>query len=228
MNWFTSTFSSSLGKKLIMSLTGLFLIIFLIGHLVGNLLLFSSDGGQAFNEYAAFMSTNPAIQVLRVITFVSVIFHIIYSVVLTKNNSQARPVGYAKVAPSPNTTWMSRNMGLLGLIVLVFLIIHLRTFLYEMKFGEVPFVEYGSGEVKNLYAIVVEAFSQLWYTALYVIFMIALGLHLAHGFHSSFQTAGVRHAKYTPILKKTGIAFSIIVPALFAAMPIYIYIQSLG
>src|SRR5690554_4349698 len=228
MNWFTTTFSSSLGKKLIMSFTGLFLIIFLIGHAAGNLLLFKNDGGQAFNEYAHFMSTNQLIFIVRIITFVSIIFHIIYSIVLTKNNSQARPVGYAVVKASPNTSWMSRNMGLLGLIVLIFLIIHLRTFLYEMSFGEVPYVEYESGVVKNLYAIVVDAFSKLWYTGLYVIFMVALALHLAHGFHSSFQTAGVRHKKYTPIIKKAGIAFSIIVPLLFAAMPIYLFIKSLG
>lgn len=228
MNWFTTTFSSSIGKKIIMSLTGLFLIIFLIGHVAGNLLLFKDDGGQAFNEYAHFMSTNQFIFILRILTFTSVIFHLIYSAILTKNNNQARPVGYAVVKPSPNTTWMSRNMGLLGLIILIFLIIHLRTFLYEMTFGEVPYVEYETGVVKNLYAIVVDAFSKLWYTALYVVFMLALALHLAHGFYSSFQTAGVRHAKYTPILKKIGIAFSIIVPLLFAAMPVYIYIQSLG
>lgn len=228
MNWFTNTFSSSIGKKIIMSLTGLFLIIFLIGHVAGNLLLFKDDGGQAFNEYAHFMSTNQFVLILRILTFSSIIFHLIYSIILTKNNKQARPVGYANVKASPNTTWMSRNMGLLGLLILIFLIIHIRTFLYEMTFGEVPYIEYESGVVKNLYAIVVVAFSKLWYTALYVIFMIALALHLAHGFHSSFQTAGVRHAKYTPILKNAGIAFSIIVPALFAAMPIYLFIQSLG
>src|SRR5690606_13153505 len=228
MNWFTTTFSSSIGKKIIMSITGLFLVIFLIGHVAGNLLLFKDDGGQAFNEYAHFMSTNQFVFILRVLTFTSIIFHLIYSIVLTKNNNQARPVGYAVVKASPNTTWMSRNMGLLGLIILIFLIIHLRTFLYEMTFGEVPYVEYESGVVKNLYLIVVDAFSKLWYTALYVIFMIALALHLAHGFHSSFQSVGVRHAKYTPLIKNAGIAFSIIVPGLFAAMPVYLFIQSLG
>src|SRR5690606_12304211 len=97
------------------------------------------------------------------LTFSSVIFHLVYSIILTKNNKQARPVGYANVKASPNTTWMSRNMGLLGLVILIFLVIHLRTFLYEMTFGEVPYVEYESGVVKNLYLIVVDAFSKLWY-----------------------------------------------------------------
>lgn len=211
-----------------MSLTGLFLMLFLIGHVAGNLLLFKNDGGQAFNEYAHFMSTNQLVLILRILTFSSVIFHLIYSIILTKNNKEARPVAYAKTSASPGTTWMSRNMGILGFLILVFLIIHLRTFLYEMQFGEVPFVTYDSGEVKNLHAIVVEAFSKLWYTALYVFFMIGLAFHLGHGFHSSFQTLGVRHAKYTPIIKKTGLAFSIIIPALFAAIPLYIYIKSLG
>lgn len=228
MNWFTTTFSSSIGKKILMSLTGLFLTFFLIGHLAGNFLLFKNDGGQAFNEYAHFMSTNQFILILRILTFTSIIVHLIYSIILTKNNKEARPVAYANVKASPGTTWMSRNMGILGFLILIFLVIHLRTFLYTMTFGDVPYVEYESGTVKNLYAIVVEAFSKLWYTALYVIFMIGLAFHLGHGVQSSFQTLGVRHAKYTPIIKKTGLAFAIIVPALFAAIPIYIFIKSLG
>lgn len=228
MNWFTTTFSSSLGKKLIMSLTGLFLMLFLIGHVAGNLLLFKDDGGQAFNEYAHFMSTNQLVLILRIVTFASIIFHLIYSIVLTRRNNAARPIPYAKTSASPGTTWMSRNMGILGFLILIFLIIHLRTFLYEMQFGEVPTVAYESGVVKDLYTIVVVAFSKLWYTALYVVFMIGLAFHLGHGFHSSFQTVGVRHAKYTPIIKKAGIAFSIIVPALFASIPLYIFIKSLG
>lgn len=227
MSWLTNTFSSSIGRKLIMSLTGLFLIIFLIGHVSGNLLLFKDDGGQAFNEYAHFMTTNQFIQILRIVTFLSLVFHLVYSIILTYQNKKARPIAYAVTKASPRSTWMSRNMGILGFIILIFLLIHLRTFLYTMSFGDVPYVEYDGEQVKNLYAIVVEAFSKLWYTVLYVFFMIGLAFHLVHGFQSSFQTLGARHPKYTPIIKGTGIAFSIIVPLLFAIMPVYIYFKHL-
>lgn len=207
-----------------MAVTGLFLVLFLIGHVSGNFLLFKDDGGQSFNQYAHFMTTNALVQILRILTFASIIFHLVYSIILTYQNNKARPVSYAVTKASPRSTWMSRNMGILGAIVLIFLLIHLRTFLYTMSFGEVPYVEYDGEKVKDLYSIVVEAFSQLWYTGLYVLFMIGLALHLAHGFQSSFQTLGARHAKYTPIIKKTGIAFSIIVPLLFAIMPVYIFL----
>lgn len=224
MSWFKNALSSSIGRKFIMAVTGLFLVFFLIGHLAGNFLLFKDDGGQAFNEYAHFMTSNAFIQVLRILTFAAIIFHLVYSIVLTAQNNKARPIGYAVRKPSPGTSWMSRNMGILGFIVLVFLLIHLRTFLYTMSFGDVPYVEYDGVQVKNLHAIVVEAFTKLWYTGLYVLFMLGLAFHLAHGFQSSFQSLGARHPKYTPAIRVTGMAFSIIVPLLFAIIPVYIYL----
>lgn len=168
MNWFTNTVSSSIGRKYIMSITGLFLIVFLIAHLLGNFLLVKNDGGQAFNEYAHFMTSNPFIQIIRVLNFVFILMHIIYSIILTYLNKKARPISYRFKMNVSNSTWMSRNMGVLGLIILIFLLIHLRTFLYTMNFGDIPYVEYNGNYIKNLYVIVVKAFSKLWYTALYV------------------------------------------------------------
>jgi succinate dehydrogenase / fumarate reductase cytochrome b subunit len=159
MSWFSKTFNSSIGKKTVMALSGLFLIIFLIGHASGNTLLFKDDGGEAFNRYAEFMTTNSLVQVLRWLTYFSILLHVIYSIVLTYNNRKARGTGYAVSHANQNSTWTSRNMMLLGLVILVFLAIHLRTFLYEMKFGSIPLVQYdGTDEIKNLYAIVVDAF----------------------------------------------------------------------
>ena len=138
MGWLTDALKSSLGRKLVMSLTGLFLVLFLVGHLVGNTLLFADDGGQSFNEYARFMTSNPVIQILSITTYVSVILHVIYSIIITRKNRQARPVSYAVSNSGENSLWTSRNMGILGTIVLIFLIIHLKSFWYEMKFGEMP------------------------------------------------------------------------------------------
>lgn len=229
MSWLTDALKSSLGRKLVMALTGLFLILFLVGHVLGNLLLFKNDGGQAFNEYARFMTTTPVIQVLSYVTYVSIILHVIYSIIISRKNRRARPVGYAVNNPAANSAWTSRNMGILGTIVLIFLVIHLKSFWYEMRFGYIPSVNYSGGvEFRDLYTIVVEAFSQWWYALLYVVAMFGLAFHLSHGFESAFQTLGLNHKKYTPLIQKVGLWFAIIVPTLFASMPIVLFIKSLG
>ena len=228
MSWFSQALNSTIGKKVIMSLTGLFLITFLIVHVSGNTLLFKNDGGEAFNLYAQFMTSNPLIKAASIILYSGIILHVIYALVLTIRNKSARPVGYAVANSSQNSSWKSRNMGVLGTIVLIFLIIHMRSFWYEMKFGEVPTVAIDGTQVKDLYSIVTAAFTQWWYVSLYVLAMIGLGYHLAHGCWSAFQTLGLQHKKYSPAIKKVGLAFAIAVPLLFASMPIYLFIKSLA
>jgi len=229
MSWFSKTFNSSIGRKTVMALSGLFLVIFLIGHVSGNTLLFKDDGGEAFNRYAEFMTTNQLVQVLRYVTFFSIVIHIIYSIMLTISNRKARGVGYAVSNANQNSTWSSRNMMLLGAIILVFLAVHLRSFLYEMKFGEVPLVQYdGTDEIKNLYAIVVDAFANPLYSAFYVFCMLFLALHLFHGFQSTSQTLGFRHPKYNSFIKKLGYGLGVIVCLLFAYMPVHIYLKTLS
>ncbi len=228
MSWFSQALNSTIGKKVIMALTGLFLITFLIVHVSGNTLLFRSDGGEAFNLYAEFMTSNPIIKAASIILYSGIILHVIYALVLSVRNKTARPVGYAVANPSQNSSWKSRNMGVLGTIVLIFLIIHLRSFWYEMKFGEVPTMLVDGVEIKDLYSIVSAAFTQWWYVLIYVLAMVGLGYHLAHGFWSAFQTLGLQHKKYSPFIKKAGLAFAIVVPLLFASMPVYLFIKSLS
>jgi succinate dehydrogenase / fumarate reductase cytochrome b subunit len=158
MSWVTKTLSSTLGRKLIMGLTGLFLILFLTGHVSGNLLLFKGDDGQAFNIYAKFMTTNPAVKILSYLTYISIIGHVVWSIWLTRQNKAARPVGYAVSKASTNSTWSSRNMGILGTIILIFLVVHLQGFWYEMHWGNVPTVTYEGEEYKDLFSIVTFAF----------------------------------------------------------------------
>ena len=228
MSWLSQALSSSLGKKLLMALTGLFRIMFLIGHLLGNLLLFKEDGGQASNEYAKFMTTTPAVMVLSILTYVSIIAHVIYSIILSIHNRKSRPVKYAVSGASANSIWTSRNMGVLGTFVLIFIVIHLKSFWYEMKFGSVPMVEYDSGSMKDLYLIVNQAFAQPWYVLFYVISMLILAFHLSHGFKSAFQTLGLSHVKYTPLITIVGKTFAVIVPLLFASIPVYIFFKVQG
>jgi succinate dehydrogenase / fumarate reductase cytochrome b subunit len=223
MSWVAKTLNSTLGRKLIMSLTGLFLILFLVGHVLGNALLFKDDGGRAFNEYAEFMTTNQIVQILSIITYVSILAHVVYSIFLTVRNKKARPISYEVRNASSNSTWSSRNMGILGTIILIFLVVHLQGFWYKMHFGDIPYVTYDGDAYKDLYSIVLFAFQELWMVVFYVISMGFLAFHLAHGFFSAFQTLGLRHSKYTPAIKVLGLIFSTVVPAVFAAMPIYVY-----
>jgi succinate dehydrogenase / fumarate reductase, cytochrome b subunit len=226
MSWVTKTLSSTLGRKLIMGLTGLFLILFLTGHVSGNLLLFKGDDGQAFNIYAKFMTTNPAVKILSYLTYISIIGHVIWSIWLTRQNKAARPVGYAESKASTNSTWSSRNMGILGTIILIFLVVHLQGFWYEMHWGNVPTVTYEGEEYKDLFSIVTFAFQNELLVAGYVIAMGFLGFHLSHGFASAFQTLGLSHKKYSPAIETVGKIYCVVVPAVFASMPLYIYFTS--
>ena len=226
MSWITQVFTSAIGKKLIMSLTGLFLCLFLVVHMSGNFLLFNNDGGQAFNEYTKFMTTFPLIKVASIFTFFGIILHAVDGLLLTLKNRKARPVKYA-VQPK-RSSWASRNMAVLGIIVLFFLIVHLKSFWYVMKFGEVGKVIYNGHEYKDLYTVVIAAFSQWWYVAIYVVSLIALGYHLVHGFASAFQTLGVNHSKYTPFIKFVGYAYAILVPIGFASQLVIVYLTVHG
>lgn len=224
MNWFTNFFSSTIGRKLVMSLTGLFLILFLVVHLAGNLQLLYNDGGQAFNIYALTMTTNPFIKVISYVNYTMIILHVIWAIILTRRNSAARgSVGYA--VSDNSSTWSSRNMGILGTLILLFLVFHLQGFWYRMHWGPIETVTYDGETYKDLYAVVDFAYNHLWYVAIYVFSMAALGFHLYHGFGSAFQTLGLNHVKYNGVIRVVGVAFSIIVPALFALIPIVMYLK---
>jgi succinate dehydrogenase / fumarate reductase cytochrome b subunit len=222
MNWFTNFFSSTIGRKLVMALTGLFLILFLIVHLIGNLQLLHHDEGRAFNIYAQFMTSNPVIKIVGYVNYAMIIFHVIWAIWLTRKNRASRgSVGYA-VNNNPST-WSSRNMGILGTLILIFLVIHLRGFWYQMHWGNIPTKNYDGVETKDLFATVDFAYESPGFVLLYVISMIILAFHLYHGFGSAFQTLGLNHVKYNPVIKVIGVAFAIIVPALFALIPIVMY-----
>ncbi|MCE2731816.1 MAG: succinate dehydrogenase cytochrome b subunit [Flammeovirgaceae bacterium] len=223
MNWLITLFTSTLGRKLLMALTGLFLILFLAVHLIGNLQLLKDDGGRAFNVYAEFMSTNPLIQIVSKGNFFFILLHIFISIVLTIKNRQARGTDRYAVTSGKSSIWSSRNMGILGTIVLVFLVVHLKHFWAEMHFGDMPKVTYDGTEYRDIYSLVAQWFAVPWYVALYVFCMAAVGFHLWHGFASSFQTLGLNHPKYNGIINFLGKTFSVVVPALFAWIPINMF-----
>ncbi|MFM8596747.1 MAG: succinate dehydrogenase cytochrome b subunit [Flavobacteriales bacterium] len=275
-------FKSSIGKKVFMALTGLFLCTFLVGHLLGNLQLIlktGEEGRRVFNEYAYFMGHNPFIKILSYVTYAAVLIHVIDGILLTIQNRKARPVRYAYSKPGANSSSASRSMAILGTLILVFLATHMANFWWKMKVKEeVPLHTY-TLEMKNqmmgaantelyythvpgvqpipkdpnnivekgtdlyikgtnvkvaegyrdLHTLVMDFFSKsknegaLFAVLFYVISMIVLAYHLLHGFQSAFQSLGINHPKYTPLIKKLGVAFAIIVPLLFAIIPVIIY-----
>lgn len=225
MNWFTKLLTSTLGRKLMMALTGLFLILFLVVHLIGNLQLLHSDGGKAFNVYAKFMTSNPLIKIVSIVNYVLIVVHVVWALLLTIHNRKARgPEGYA--ISNSASPWTSRSMGILGTLILIFIVIHLKTFWAEMHWGHViQTIDIDGEPTKDLYTIVNMAYAEAWYVALYVFSMVVLAFHLWHGFASTFQTLGLNHVKYNGVINFVGRAFAIIVPALFGLIPIWMYLD---
>ncbi len=214
---------SSLGKKVIMGITGLFLISFLLVHCGINACIFVNDGGLLFNSAAHFMGTNILIRTMEVVLFFGIILHIVQALLLTLHNKKARPINYAKTNGSANSTWYSRSMGLLGTLLLIFLIVHLGHFWVKSRFTGLPGLDINGHD--NLYAEMKIVFSFGGAVLIYVLGMISLAYHLLHGFQSSFQTLGLNHKNFTPFIKKLGIIFSIVIPLIFALMPLAMYFQ---
>jgi len=210
--------SSTIGRKYAMALSAMFLLIFLIMHLSVNLLSICSPS--AFNAASEFMGYNPFIQFLMqpVLGF-AVVFHFVMGFVLELKNRSARPVKYAVNQGSANSTWMSRNMIISGLVVLAFLGLHL----YDFWWHEINFkyIEGNTPENGRFWAELHEKFADPLRVVFYVISFVLLGLHLAHGFQSSFQSVGARHPKYTPVIKTLGTWYSILIPAGFIFIAVY-------
>ncbi|MFM2049148.1 MAG: hypothetical protein RI955_1696 [Bacteroidota bacterium] len=215
------SFTSSIGKKFVMSLTGLFLISFLVVHVSVNSMIFMGDDGATFNTAAHFMSHNIIVRILEIGLFAGLIAHIVQGLMLWSQNNAKRPVKYAINKGNENSKWYSRSMGILGTLLLMFLVLHLSHFWVETKAN----LYLHNDAPTNTYEEMKETFSQLWVVIVYVLGVISLAWHLLHGFNSAFQSLGLNHKKYTPIIKMLGVGFSIIVPLLFAMMPIYMFIK---
>lgn len=220
-------FTSTIFRKTIASLSGLFLIVFLLGHLIGNLQLFipGEIGKTQFNKYALFMTTNPIVFALSITTYTSILIHIILTIYLAILSKRARPVKYYNQSTSVSSSWSSRNMTILGIILLFFMIVHMKSFWYEMHFGQMPYQILKDGtKIKDLHQITTEAFKNGWYSLFYIACMLSLGFHLFHGIQSGFQTIGLKTRKYSLFLNYFGYTIAILIPLTFASIPTYIYL----
>lgn len=221
-------FKNTLFRKIIMSLTGLFIAFFLIIHLAGNLqLLLPYDRAhEQYNWYSHLLSHNILIEIIAIVLYFSFLIHIFNSISITYENYKSSGISYKKDTRGINSSWFSRNMGILGVIILLFLIIHLRDYwyLYKFKTESLPIDSKGN---KDIFLIVYESFKTLWIVLIYVVAFIALAFHLSHGIWSAFRTLGVYNKWYIKASKFLGIAFAILLCLGYAIIPVIIYIQNL-
>ena len=207
-----------------MALTGLFLISFLVVHCAINAMIFYNDGGATFTHWGHFMGTNPIIRTLEIGLVAGFIIHIFQGFAVWRQNRSARPVKYSKVKHPEKSKWYSRSMGLLGTLVLLFLIVHIAQFWVPSRFGELPEVRVQNGDmVHDLFSKMKAVFSYSWVVILYVLGCISLGYHLAHGFQSAFRTLGVHNRKYVHMLVVLGNWFAVLITIAFISMPVSMY-----
>ncbi|MBL7906345.1 MAG: succinate dehydrogenase cytochrome b subunit [Bacteroidales bacterium] len=214
---------SSVTKKVVMALAGLFLITFLIVHLSINLLLLFDDSRELFNLAAHFMATNPVIQVFQIVLFGGFILHILVGLILQIQNWMARPTRY-KVEGYSHTSFFSKFMIHTGGVILAFLVIHLINFFFKAKFGEMPEVMINGELYEDMGILVIEKFRELPVVVMYVVWLLFLGFHLDHAFHSALQSLGLNHSKYTPAAFGISRALAILIAGGFILIPVVIFI----
>jgi succinate dehydrogenase / fumarate reductase cytochrome b subunit len=205
-------YSSSVGQKLLVGLSGFFLCSFLIVHLYINLFLFKQDGGQTFDVYSEFMASYPLIRPLEILLFAGFLLHILLAAWTWFTNRKVRPSRYAVNRASENSALSSRIMIVSGVTVLVFLVVHVNTFFVGSRFVHTD---------RPVYEIIRDAFADPWYVALYLVALVFLGYHLKHGFQSAFQTFGIRSGTYRRLIDVVAVVFWLFIPLAFAAIPLY-------
>lgn len=217
-------FKSSLVKKYWMAGTGLFLISFLVVHATINAMIFFNDGGETFNSWAYFMGTNGIVRTMEIGLFLGLLVHIVDGLMLFFQNRKARPVKYAYEKSSVSSTWYSRSMALLGTLILIFLVVHLKDFWLKTRITELHAlpheVKIDGKMMENLYGEMLLVFKSPIAVTIYVLGCISLFWHLLHGFRSAFQSMGWNHRKYAATIELAGSVFAIVISVLFAAMPI--------
>jgi len=218
-----STFYSSLTKKYVMSLAGLFLMTFLFVHLAINLLLLIDDSRGLFNTVAHFMGTNPLIQTFQWVLFGGFAIHMIFGVILQIQNWIARPKRYKKKAVSEDN-YFSKFMIHTGIVVIIFLVIHFADFFLKKMAGTVPEIHHGDlSGMEDMGILVLEKFKMIGYVIFYVVALVILGFHLDHAFQSAFQSLGLNHKKYTPVIKWLSHFVAIVLAVGYISIPVCIY-----
>jgi succinate dehydrogenase / fumarate reductase cytochrome b subunit len=204
---------SSIGKKMTVALAGILLVGFLVTHLAGNLLLFV--GPSAFNHYAETLESNPLLPLAELGLVALFLVHIVQSLRARLANNAARPVGYESYSGKGARTPGSRTMAVTGIVILVFVVLHVATMKYKA----------GGAKGEDLFTHVAVWFHNPLYSLFYVVAVLGVGLHLSHGVQSAAQTFGLNHPRYTPLIKKAGLGLSALLTLGFASMPLYFLLR---
>ena len=224
MKWST-LFNSSVGRKWVMGMTGIFLILFLVVHVGLNACIWAMDGGVMFNKAAHFMGANVVPRILEIGLFAGFIIHMLQGWSLELSNRAARKKGYAVTMGNKGSKWYSRSMGILGTLLFLFLVMHLSHFWIPSRITGLNPVLIDGKEYHDLYGEMLTVFQgNLVVVVLYVLGCISLAWHLLHGFQSAFRTLGVSNAKYLSLIESVGMVFAIVVSLAFAMMPISMYL----
>jgi len=214
-------------KKSIIALTGLFLCTFLVVHLSANciLLLPGHIARDLYNSYSTLLRESLLIKVIAYVLYVSIILHAFYALLITLINRKAKPQKYIINNSKENSTWASQNMGILGTLILIFIIIHLANFWARIKLGlgeEVDLDAYGN---KDVYEVTYSLFQNIYFVIFYTLISIPLALHLHHGLKSAFKTLGFYHKKGLKIIAKISLLYAIIVGIGFGIIPFIVYLK---
>jgi succinate dehydrogenase / fumarate reductase cytochrome b subunit len=209
-------FTTSVGRKLLMGLSGLFLCSFLVVHLYINLFVLKGDAGGTFDEYAEFMSTYPLLRPLEIVLFAGFLLHMVLGIVLWLANRRVRPQGYAVNRASDTSALSSRIMWITGGVVLVFLVLHVNAFFVQTRF----FPHTGT-----MYEIIRDAFRSPATVGFYLVALAFLAFHLRHGWQSSFQTFGLLNGKYKGLIEAVGVVFWLLIPLGFALIPVVLFLS---
>lgn len=224
MKW-SALFNSSVGRKWVMGMTGIFLILFLVVHVGLNACIWAMDGGVMFNKAAHFMGANVVPRILEIGLFAGFIIHMLQGWSLELSNRAARKKGYAVTMGNKGSKWYSRSMGILGTLLFLFLVMHLSHFWIPSRITGLNPVLIDGKEYHDLYGEMLTVFQgNLVVVVLYVLGCISLAWHLLHGFQSAFRTLGVSNAKYLSLIESVGMVFAIVVSLAFAMMPISMYL----
>lgn len=214
-------------RKTLVAGTGLFLCVFLIVHLSANciLLLPEDIARELYNSYSTTLRESPLIKIVAYLLYLSIILHVVYALLITIRNRKAKPQKYVVNNANENSTWYSRNMGILGSLILIFIVIHLVNFWARIKLGFGDAVELDINGNKDVYAVTYALFQNIYYVIFYTIMSVPLAFHLYHGFKSGFKTLGFYHKKGLRILAKISLIYAFIMGVGFGIIPLIVYLK---
>jgi succinate dehydrogenase / fumarate reductase, cytochrome b subunit len=214
-------------RKSMVAITGLFLCLFLIVHLSANclLLLPEETARGVYNAYSTWLRENPLIMVIAYALYLSIILHVVYALMVTIRNKKAKPVSYAVNHTEANSSWASQNMGLIGLSILIFIVVHLANFWARIKLGLGDGVGMDAAGNKDVYEVTYALFHNIYFVLFYSLLMIPLGLHLHHGLKSAFKTLGFYHKRGLEVLAKISLIYAVVIAVGFGIIPFVVYFK---